>query len=111
VIEVLTDRLAGLTDEEYLWQPAGGRNLVETEVWAPSGEAGPPRTIAWSMGHREGVPPRLRYEIAGQAGPFVCPAATLGRCRADLARINAVGIERDRWQSIARRCQTVGRTE
>ena len=62
VIDVLTERLLGLTDDEYLWQPAtevwtvrpnplGGRNLVDTEVWAPSGEAAPPRTIAWSMGH------------------------------------------------------------
>src|SRR5215213_9706798 len=62
IVEVLTDRLAGLTDEEFLWEPApevwtvrpdprGGRNLVDTEVWAPSGEAAPPRTIAWSMGH------------------------------------------------------------
>ena len=62
VIEVLTERLVGLTDDEYRWQPAtdvwtvrpnplGGRNLVDTEVWAPSGEAAPPRTIAWSMGH------------------------------------------------------------
>jgi DinB superfamily len=62
VVEVLADRLTGLTDDEYLWRPApevwtvrpnpdGGRNLVDTEVWAPSGEAAPPRTIAWSMGH------------------------------------------------------------
>lgn len=62
VVEVLADRLGDLTDDEYLWQPApevwtvrpnpaGGRNLVDTEVWAPSGEAAPPRTIAWSMGH------------------------------------------------------------
>jgi len=62
VVEVLTDRLAGLTDEEFLWQPApgswtvrpdpeGGRALVDTEVWPPTGAAAPPRTIAWSMGH------------------------------------------------------------
>ena len=62
VVEVLTDRLAGLTDDEFVWQPApdvwtvrpdpaGGRHLVDTEVWAPTGEAAPPRTIAWSMGH------------------------------------------------------------
>ncbi len=62
LVEVLTDRLAGLTDEEYLWQPAahvwtvrpspdGGRSLVDTEVWSPSGASAPPRTIAWSMGH------------------------------------------------------------
>ena len=62
VVEVLTDRIAGLTDEEFLWEPApdvwtvrpnpaGGRNLVDAEVWAPTGDAAPPRTIAWSMGH------------------------------------------------------------
>ena len=62
VVEVLTERLAGLSDEEYLWQPApgswtvrldeaGGRNLVDTEVWAPTGDAAPPRSIAWSIGH------------------------------------------------------------
>jgi DinB superfamily len=62
VVEVLRERSAGLTDEEYLWEPApvswsvrpnpaGGRNLVDVEVWAPTGEAAPPRTIAWSMGH------------------------------------------------------------
>jgi hypothetical protein len=62
VVEVLTDRLAGVTDDEFLWQPAesvwtvrpnpdGGRHLVDVEVWAPTGEPAPPRTIAWSMGH------------------------------------------------------------
>jgi hypothetical protein len=62
VVDVLTERLAGLTDEELLWQPApgswtvrpdeaGGRSLVDTEVWAPTGEAARPRTLAWSMGH------------------------------------------------------------
>ncbi|HEY8439164.1 MAG TPA: DinB family protein [Candidatus Limnocylindrales bacterium] len=62
IVEVLTDRVKGLTDEEFLWEPAprtwsvrpnpsGGRNLVEQEVWAPTGDPAPPRTIAWSMGH------------------------------------------------------------
>jgi hypothetical protein len=63
VVEVLTDRLEGLTDDEYLWQPApsawtvrppvepGGRPLPDAEVWAPTGGSAPPRTIAWSMGH------------------------------------------------------------
>ena len=62
IVEVLTERLAGLTDEEYLWEPApsvwtvrpnpaGGRAVPDAEVWAPSGEAAPPRTIAWSAGH------------------------------------------------------------
>jgi hypothetical protein len=62
VVGVLTERLAGLTDDEYLWQaaaeswtvrpnPEGGRSLVDSEVWPPTGAAAPPRTIAWSMGH------------------------------------------------------------
>src|SRR5262245_16811847 len=62
VIEVLTERVQGLTDEEFLWEPApvtwtvrpnpaGGRNLVDVEIWAPSGDPAPPRTIAWSTGH------------------------------------------------------------
>jgi hypothetical protein len=62
VVEVLNDRLEGLTDEEFRWQPAarawtvrpgreGGPAIPDTEAWAPTGEAAPPRTIAWSMGH------------------------------------------------------------
>jgi hypothetical protein len=60
MVGVLTERLAGLTDEEFLWEPAaevwtvrdvGGRNVPDVEVWAPSGAPAPPRTIAWSMGH------------------------------------------------------------
>jgi hypothetical protein len=62
IVEVLTERVKGLTDEEFLWEPAkeawtvrpnpnGGRNLVDVEVWAPTGDPAPPRTIAWSMGH------------------------------------------------------------
>ncbi len=61
IVEVLDERLAGLTDEEYLWQPSSsvwtvrpgpdGTPVPDTEVWAPTGEAAPPRTIAWSIGH------------------------------------------------------------
>ena len=62
IVEVTTDRLAGLTDEEYLWEPAprvwtvrsgpDGRPKPDTESWAPTGDAGaPPRTLAWSIGH------------------------------------------------------------
>jgi hypothetical protein len=77
VVGVLTDRLAGLTDEEYLWQPApdvwtvrpnpaGGRNLVDSEVWAPTGAAAPVRTIAWSVGHLgSGVAIRTDWLVGG----------------------------------------------
>lgn len=63
VAGVLDDRLAGLTDEEYLWEPAptvwnvrppanpGERSQPDSETWPPVGEGAPPRTIAWSMGH------------------------------------------------------------
>jgi hypothetical protein len=62
VVGVLNERLAGLTDEEYLWAPApgtwtvranpsGGRAIPDAEIWPPSGKSAPPRTIAWSVGH------------------------------------------------------------
>jgi hypothetical protein len=58
--EQMTARLAGLTDEEFLWEPApgswtverkAGRGLPTAPVWNPSAEAQPPRTLAWSIGH------------------------------------------------------------
>jgi len=79
VVEVLTDRVKGLTDEEFLWEPApatwtvrpnpsGGRNVVDQEVWAPTGDAAPPRTIAWSMGHLgSGVALRADWLVGGHA--------------------------------------------
>jgi hypothetical protein len=62
IIEVLTERLVGLTDEEFLWEPAptvwtvrpgpDGRSVPDAEWWAPTGDAGtPPRTLAWSIDH------------------------------------------------------------
>ncbi|HEV8545256.1 MAG TPA: DinB family protein [Candidatus Limnocylindrales bacterium] len=61
IVEVLLERLEGLTDAEYLWEPAprvwtvrevDGRAVPDAEVWAPTGAAGtPPRTLAWSIGH------------------------------------------------------------
>ena len=62
IVEVLTERLVGLTDEEFLWEPApgawsvradaDGRPRPDVEVWAPTGAAGtPPRALAWSIGH------------------------------------------------------------
>ena len=57
---MLTERLAGLTDDEYLWEPAPtvwtvrmtpGGPRPDEEVWAPTGEGAPPRTLAWSIGH------------------------------------------------------------
>jgi hypothetical protein len=60
VTEQLFDRLEGLTDDEFLWEPAptvwtvrlvDGRPKPDVEVWAPEATAAPPRTLAWSMGH------------------------------------------------------------
>ena len=57
---VLFDRLDGLTDEEFLWEPAGrvltvrledGRPKPDALGMEPTGDANPPRTIAWSIGH------------------------------------------------------------
>ena len=57
---VLFDRLSGLNDDEYLWEPAplvlnvrmkDGRPTPDRIGMDPSGEVNPPRTIAWSVGH------------------------------------------------------------
>jgi hypothetical protein len=58
--DVLFDRLHGLTDEEFLWEPAptvltvrqaNGRPSPDRLGMDPTGDANPPRTIAWSVGH------------------------------------------------------------
>src|SRR5215210_3991644 len=61
IVEGLTERLSGLTDEEFLWEPApevwtvragpDARPVPDAESWAPDGAATPPRTLAWSMDH------------------------------------------------------------
>jgi len=57
---VLDERLGGLTDEEYLWQPVermlsvrmvDGRPTPDAFGMEPSGAEALPRTIAWSVGH------------------------------------------------------------
>lgn len=58
--EILLERLDGLTDEEYLWEPSANVWTVrpgdagsrpDVYGWPPNSEPAPPRTIAWSMGH------------------------------------------------------------
>jgi len=57
---VLLERLEGLTDEEYLWQPVQrmlsvrdveGRPTPDQHGLSPTGAADLPRTIAWSVAH------------------------------------------------------------
>jgi hypothetical protein len=59
--EQLISRLAGLQDDEYLWEPApgswtvtrgdDGRPVPSQRAWDASAGAQPPRTLAWSIGH------------------------------------------------------------
>ena len=58
--EQLLSRLEGLTDAEFLWEPAqsvwtvrehNGRTLPDATTWAPIPGAEPPRTLAWSIDH------------------------------------------------------------
>jgi hypothetical protein len=60
VLDQLLNRVAGMSDEEYLWHPAPVVWTVretedgpkpDAEVWAPTADPSPPRTIAWSVGH------------------------------------------------------------
>ena len=60
ITEMLFERLAGLDDEELLWEPGtdawtvrlvAGRPTPDVESWPPSGDAAPPRTLAWTLGH------------------------------------------------------------
>ncbi len=57
---VLFERLADLSDEEFLWEPAeevwtvrlvDGKPKPDVESWAPDAAGAPPRTLAWSIGH------------------------------------------------------------
>ncbi len=57
----LLGRLTGLTDTEYLWEPApgswtvaplpDGRGAPEEHGWAVDAVVTPPRTLAWSICH------------------------------------------------------------
>jgi|SRR5436190_5433266 len=60
IVEMLFGRMEGLTNEEFLWEPAGevwtvrmvdGRPTPDAEVWAPEPGPAPPRTLAWTLGH------------------------------------------------------------
>lgn len=60
IVEMLFGRLEGLTDEEYLWEPADevwtvrlvdGRPTPDVEAWAPEPGPAPVRTLAWTIGH------------------------------------------------------------
>ena len=60
IVEVLGERLTGLADEEYLWQPSekvltvrpdAGGSKPDAFGLPPTGEVEPPRTLAWLLGH------------------------------------------------------------
>lgn len=76
--EMLRERLAGITDDEFLWEPAPGAFSVRRhgDRWvADRGERGPNvgsvRTIAWLAGHvGEGCLLRADYTVG---------SATVGR--------------------------------
>lgn len=62
-VGVLFERLEGLTDDEYLWEPTpsvltvrlvDGRPKPDRQGMEPSGAVVPPRTWAWSIGHLGG---------------------------------------------------------
>src|SRR5262245_58188967 len=88
IVEVMAERLVGLTDEEFLWEPTptawsvrrgpDGRPIPDAEVWAPTGEGGtPPRTLAWSIGHLgAGVGERADWLVGSHSmepGDFIWP--------------------------------------
>ena len=60
ITDALFGRLAGLTDEELLWEPGrpawtvrmvDGRPTPDVQLWPPDDGAAPPRTLAWTLGH------------------------------------------------------------
>jgi hypothetical protein len=82
----LYERLEGLDDEEYLWEPAprtlsvrlvGGVPKPDQFGMEASGRVNPPRTIAWSIGHLgDGVALRANYLVGDhriQPGDLVWP--------------------------------------
>jgi hypothetical protein len=57
---ILFERLADLSDEEFLWEPStevwtvrlvDGKPKPDVEAWAADAGDAPPRTLAWSIGH------------------------------------------------------------
>jgi hypothetical protein len=77
IVEVLTARLEGLTDAEFLWEPAPTvwtvrpgepRPVPDTEFWPPDGGSAPPRTLAWSIDHLgAGMTLRADYLVGTRA--------------------------------------------
>jgi hypothetical protein len=75
----LQPRLKGLTDEEYLWEPAEGAwslredgdGVVQIEFEFPEPEIPPVTTIAWRMAHigREVFGKRARAFFGGSEAP------------------------------------------
>src|SRR4051795_10181212 len=86
ITEVLFGRLAGLSDEELLWEPGDvvwtvrlvdGRPTPDKEGGPPTDEAAPPRTLAWTLGHLgDGLRTRADWLVGShslQSGDLVWP--------------------------------------
>ena len=97
--EIGLERLEGLTDEEYLWEPAPGAWSIRQdstgtwrlEVVRPAPDPPPLTTIAWRLGHlHASFLERWEWTFGAHRDPVVDypPSATeaLDRFRAGLAR-------------------------
>jgi hypothetical protein len=86
IVDMLFGRMEGLTDQEYLWEPAArvwtvrlidGRPVPDVESWPPEPGPAPPRTLAWTLGHLgAGSATRADYLVGShslQDGDLVWP--------------------------------------
>lgn len=113
---VLFERLEGLGDEEYLWEPApqmlsvrmvDGRPKPDAYGMEPSGVVAAPRTLAWSIGHLgAGAWERADYLVGDhslQPGDLVWPMTAtegiafmkegLGRWRGGLEQMSDIDLD------------------
>ena len=79
-IEIARERLEGLTDEEYLWEPAPGAWSIRPqpaghwglEVVRPAPDPPPLTTIAWRLGHlHEGFVERWEWTFGARRDQVV----------------------------------------
>ncbi|HVF76289.1 MAG TPA: DinB family protein [Acidimicrobiales bacterium] len=103
--EMGRDRLHGLTDEEFLWEPAPGAWSIrqgaagrwELQVERPPPDPTPLTTIAWRLAHlQQGFAERWEWTFGAYRDPVV-----------ELAPTAAEGVER-LWAELARWRQSLG---